>query len=278
MNMDRIHNSGTRLSDPPTVANEPSPDAQEPSTKQSGRFLPSTRYRHPGDVIRLIGSGLVLTAMLAAVAVAPGRLTGADAATVTWLGSDPAGRLITGLVQVGFVAAAAGAVAVALRHRRFRLLAGLAAGAVAAGAALAGILYLAGNSHPEAVTAAGEQHSWLASAAFPWPPLLAAAVAVTVAAAPWLNRPWRRTAWIALAAVGAARLITGTVLPAELVLAFATGVTVGAGRAGGLRRPGPADRIRGDRGRAAVRRPARRLRRAGRRPDEGLPAVRGGHR
>ena len=228
MDMDRIHHSGTRLSDPPAAANEPSPDAPEPTTKHSGRFLPSTRYRHPGDVIRLIGSGMVLTAMLAAVAVAPGRLTGADAAAVTWLGSDPAGRLLTGLVQVAFVAAAAGAVAVALWHRRFRLLAGLAAGAVAAGAALAGIWYLAASSHPDAVTAAGEQHSWLASAAFPWPPLLAAAVAVTVAAAPWLSRPWHRTAWTALAAVGAARLITGTVLPAELVLAFASGVTVGA--------------------------------------------------
>ncbi len=49
-----------------------------------------------------------------------------------------------------------------------------------------------------------------------------------MAAAPWLSRPWRRTAWIALAAVGAARLVTGTILPAELVLAFASGVTVGA--------------------------------------------------
>jgi undecaprenyl-diphosphatase len=49
-----------------------------------------------------------------------------------------------------------------------------------------------------------------------------------VAAAPWLSRPWRETAWIALAAAAAARLITDTVLPAELVLAFACGVTVGA--------------------------------------------------
>jgi hypothetical protein len=141
MNMDRIHNSGTRLRDPPAAADEPSPDAPEPTTKHSGRFLPSTRYRHPGDVIRLIGSGLVLTAILAAVAVAPGRLTGAGAAAVTWLGSDPAG------------------------------------------AALAGSLHLAGNSYPGAVTAAGEQHTWLASAAFPWPPLLAAAVA-----SPWPQR------------------------------------------------------------------------------------------
>ena len=73
--MDRTRQSGTRLSDPPT-ASEPSPGAPEPITKHSGRFLPSTRYRHPGDVIRLIGSGLVLTGMLAAVALAPNRLTG----------------------------------------------------------------------------------------------------------------------------------------------------------------------------------------------------------
>jgi glycosyltransferase 2 family protein len=228
MNMDRTQHSGTRLSDPPTAASEPSPGTPEPITKHPARFLPSTRYRHPGDVIRLIGSGLVLTGMLAAVAVAPDRLTGPGATAVTWLGADPAGRLLTGLVQVAFVLAAAAAVAATLRHRRFRLLAGLAAAAVTAGAVLTGILYLAGDKHPHAVTAAAGHSSWLATAAFPGAALLAAAAAVTVAAAPWLSRPWRRTAWIALAAAGAARLITGTALPAELVLAFASGVTVGA--------------------------------------------------
>jgi uncharacterized protein (TIRG00374 family) len=225
MNMDRTQHSGTRLSDPPSAASEPSPGAPEPITRHTGRFLPSTRYRHPGDVIRLIGSGLVLTGILAALAVAPSRLTGPGAAAVTWLGSDPAGRLLTGLVQVAFVLAAAAAAAAALRHRRFRLLAGLAAGAAAAGIAVAGILYLAGDKHPRA---AGHS-AWLASAAFPDAALLAAAAAVTVAAAPWLSRPWRRTAWIALGAAGAARLITGAARPAELVLALAAGVTVGAG-------------------------------------------------
>ena len=181
MDMDRTQHSGTRLGDPPAAVNEPSPGAPEPVTKHATRFLPSTRYRHPGDVIRLIGSGLLLTVMLAVVAVASGQLAGTGAASVTWLGSGLAGRLLTGLVQVAFVAAAAGAVAVALWHRRFRLLGGLAAGAVVAGAALAGTWHLAADSPPGAVTAAGEQHSWLASAAFPGPALLAAAAAVTVA-------------------------------------------------------------------------------------------------
>ena len=166
--------------------------------------------------------------MLAAVAVAPGRLTGPGAATVTWLGPDPAGRLLTGLVQVTFVLAAAGAVAAALRHRRFHLLAGLAVGAATAGAVMAGIVYLADGTSGPAVTAVAAP-SWLASAAFPGPPLLAAAAAVTVAMSPWLSRPWCRTAWITLGAASVARLITGTVPPAELVLALATGVTVGAG-------------------------------------------------
>src|ERR1700733_10260539 len=105
MNMDWTPDGGTRLSDPLAAADEPLPGAPEPVTNRAARFLPSTRYRHPGDVIRLIGSGLALTAMLVALALAPGRLTGPGAAAVTWLGSDPAGRLLTGLAQVAFVVA-----------------------------------------------------------------------------------------------------------------------------------------------------------------------------
>ncbi len=211
-----------------TAVDEP-PGGTEPITQHAGRFLPASRYRHPGDVIRLIISGLVLAGTLAAVIVAHRRLLGPGAAAVTWLGTDQAGRLLTALLQVAMVVAAAGIVAATLWHRRFRLLGGLTAGAAAAGAMLAGILYLAGDQHPHGVTAAAGRGSLLASAAFPGPALLAAAAAVTVAAAPWLSRPWRRTAWITLGAAAAARLITGTVLPAELILAFAAGVTVGAG-------------------------------------------------
>ena len=193
------------------------------------RRLPSSRYRHPGDVIRLIAGGLLLIVALAAVALAPSQLVGTDASAVTWLGADPAGRLLVGLVQVAFVVAAAAIVAIALWRRRFRLLISLAAGAMVAGGALAGILNLVGGGHPDAVAANLGHGSWLASAAFPGPALLAGVVAVTVAASPWLSRPWRRTAWIVLGAAGAARLVAGTVLPMELILAFATGLTAGAG-------------------------------------------------
>jgi undecaprenyl-diphosphatase len=98
-----------------------------------------------------------------------------------------------------------------------------------AGGLLAGILNLVDGGHPPALAANLGHGSWLANAAFPGPALLAGAVAVTVAASPWLSRPWRRAAWITLFAAGAARLVAGTVLPTELILALAAGVTVGAG-------------------------------------------------
>jgi glycosyltransferase 2 family protein len=228
--------------------------AAEPPATHPGRLLPPSRYRHPGDVIRLIAGSLVLIVAIAVEALTQGKLLGSSAPAVTWIGYDPAGHVLTGLLQVTVALAAAGVVAVTLRHRRFRLLAGLGAGAVAAGAALAGVLYLAGDQHPHAVAVTVAHGGWLASASFPGPPILAAAVAVAVAASPWLSRAWRRAAWVALAAAAAARLATGTVLPMELVLAFATGVTVGAGV---LVAFGVPDRRMGPGGIAAV------LRRAG---------------
>ena len=189
-------------------------------------LLPSSRYRHPGDVIRLISAGLLLGCSLAASAVASRRLLGPAASVPDDLG--PAGGIITGLVQVACLVAAAVVVAATLRRRRFRLLAGLAAGAVAAAAITTAIFALFGRERPAALTADLARGSWVAGAAFPAPALFASAAAVVVAAAPWLSRPWRRVAWLTLLLAGVVRILAGTMLPMELVLALATGVTVGA--------------------------------------------------
>ena len=105
----------------------------------------------------------------------------------------------------------------------------MAGGAILASAATVGIVQLAGDERPRALTSGASQWSWLTSASLVSPALLAAAAAGTVAAAPWLSRPWRRTAWITLWIAAAARLITGTASPLEEAVAFAAGVTVGAG-------------------------------------------------
>jgi len=193
----------------------------------TARVVPSSRYRHPGDVIRLIaGSTLLLVALVASKA-ASRWLLGPDA-PVGGIGYGPASSVLTGIVQVACVAAAALVVAAALWHRRYRLLLGLAAGAAVAAGVAAGILLLLHDRHPATLTDNLAHGSWLASAAFPGPLLMAGAVAVIVAASPWLSRPWRRAAWLTLLLVVVVRLVTGTVLPMELLLAFATGLTVGA--------------------------------------------------
>ena len=197
----------------------------------------TVRYRHPGDAIRLIAGSLVFAASLAAVVVADsrlfgaggGRLLGPGAGAIAWLGAGAVGRFLIGLAQVAYVVVVAGVAVAALGHRRLRLVAGVVGGAVVAGAAVTGVLALLGSDHPDTVTANLRRTSWLVTAAFPAPALLAGAAALTVAASPWLNRRLRRTAWIMLAAVSVVRLITGTILPAELVLALAAGVTAGAG-------------------------------------------------
>jgi glycosyltransferase 2 family protein len=198
-----------------------------PVAVAAGRLLPSSRYRHPGDVIRLIAGSILLLVALVASAAARRWLLGVDA-PVGGIGFGPASRVLTSIVQVACVAAAALVIAATLGHRRFRLLLGLAAGAAVAAGIAAGILLLLGARHPAALTGNLARGSWLASAAFPGPALIAGAVAVIVAASPWLSRPWRRAAWLTLLLVVVVRLVTGTVLPMELLLAFATGLTTGA--------------------------------------------------
>jgi uncharacterized protein (TIRG00374 family) len=214
------------MTKPPETRIEPTAAAG----KHGGRLLSPVRYRHPGDLIRLIIAGLVLAAAVAATAVAHATYAGASAAAVTAVvPSTLAGRVLAGLVQVLFAAGAVAAVVVTLGYRRYRLLAGLAGAAALAGGVLAGIVYLAGGQRPGALAAGAGSWWWLTGASLAGPALGAAVVAGTVAAAPWLSRPWRRIAWIALWLAAVVRLITGTASPVEVVLAFAVGVTVGAG-------------------------------------------------
>jgi len=199
-----------------------------PKTPPRGRVLAPTRYRHPGDVIRLIAAALVLAMAVVIAMLLPALLR--PAAAVTGVGpATEAGQVLTGLVQVMIAAAALVLLAAALRYRRFRVLATVAGGFAAAAALMAGITYLTGPGGSAGLPAGLRQDSWLAGAGFPDPAVLAGLAAVAVAAAPWLNRPWRRASWATLLLIGAARLITGGLLPLQLVLALAAGVTVGAG-------------------------------------------------
>ena len=171
-----------------------------PKTRPRDRVLAPTRYRHPGDVIRLIAAALVLAVAAVIAALFPALLRPAAAAITAVGPATAAGQVLTGLVQVAIAAAALVLLVAALRYRRFRVLATVAGGFAAAAALMAGITYLAGPGGSAALPAGLRQGSWLTGAGFPDPAVLAGLAAVAVAAAPWLSRPWRRAAWAHAAA------------------------------------------------------------------------------
>jgi len=214
-----------------------------PKLPPRGRVLSPTRYRHPGDVIRLIAAAGVLAIAAVIAALFPAWFR--PAAAISGVGpATAAGQLVTGMVQVTIAAAVLVLLVTILRYRRFRVLATVAGGFAVAAALLTAITYLAGPGGSGELPAGLRQDSWLTGAGFPDPAVLAGLAAVAVTAAPWLSRPWRRSAWAALLLIGAARLITGGLLPVQLVLALAAGVTVGAGLLAAFgvpdRRMGPA--------------------------------------
>src|SRR4029078_25559 len=119
------------------------------TAKHGARLLPPGRYRHPGDVIRLITAGVVLAGALAVTVTTHATYAGAGAAAVTALAPAAlAGRVLGGLVLAVLVTGAVAAVVVPLRYRRFRLLAGLAGAAVLASAVMTGFMHLAGGQRP----------------------------------------------------------------------------------------------------------------------------------
>src|SRR5947208_9473579 len=119
------------------------------TAEHGARLLSPVRYRHPGDVIRLITAGLVLAGALAVTVTTHATYAGASAAAVTALAPAAlAGRVLAGGVLAVLVTAAAATVAVTLRYRRFRLLAGLAGAAVLASAVVTGVIELAGGQRP----------------------------------------------------------------------------------------------------------------------------------
>jgi undecaprenyl-diphosphatase len=191
------------------------------------RILAASRYRDPGDVLTLIGGGLALCVAVVVLAIGPGPLVGSDAAVVR-AGSDLT-KVLVGLMQVVAVAATAGVVIAVLAQRRYRLLAGVAIGALVAAAIQTALVHLFGVDGPSALAAARASDSWLTGAAFPDSAFSAGATAVTLILTNWLSRPWRRAVWVALLTFVVALLVAGTALPMEMVLALAVGVTVGAG-------------------------------------------------
>ena len=138
-------------------------------------------------MIRLIAAALVLAVTGAIAALVPSAALRPDAAEVGGTGpGTTAGQVLTGLVQVTIAGAALVLLVAGLRHRRFRVIATVAGGFVAAAALTVVIMCLTGQGALGTLSAGLRRHSWLTGAGFPDPAIIAGVAAVAVAAEPWL--------------------------------------------------------------------------------------------
>ena len=208
------------------------------------------RYRHPGDVLRLITSGFLLVVVLISCLVSPDRLLGSRAASVTAVPQgSTASRVLIGVGQVAALVLPLVLAAELFRGRRYRLIAGLTGAAAVAAGVLAGLEHWLGGVPPAAVTGTAGRGSWVTGAAFPSAAYFAGAVAVTAAVSAWLGRPTRWALWAVVLLLAALRLLAGVVLPMELLLAMLVGAVVGTGLLVALGTP---DRRIGSRGVASA--------------------------
>jgi undecaprenyl-diphosphatase len=198
------------------------------------RRLQSVARRHPGDPLRLV-IAVVLFGLCLDI-VRGGVVSPSEADAFRLFNDLP--RFVTPfalvLAALGSAAAAGAAVAAAAALRRFRLAGELL---VASGLAFGigfGVQALDLRPGPAALAAAvghvNRLHlpGWLGGATgFPSVGL-AVAAALAASAGPYLTRPARRLAWLAVAGVAGARLYGGHDLPVDMVGGLAIGWAIGA--------------------------------------------------
>lgn len=183
--------------------------------------------RSPADVLRLVVAAVVL-----AVAALVSHFFGATSSEfvadlLAGLERLPAG-LVTVVVALGELLGL-GLIVVggvlAVVHRRWRLLAGIAVG-VAVSIALFWLVRPDASDSAQSVT---QVQDWLGDITVDGPSsyALAAVVAITAAVTPWTSRRWRRAWWAAAIAVALARLI-GTPVSLETLLAVLVGWVAGS--------------------------------------------------
>jgi undecaprenyl-diphosphatase len=192
---------------------------------------PRRRVRSQGDVVRLI------------VALA---LVGVGVLVATWLRNTIGGaeedlvdvyqrvpdrfaEVLTGMAVIGAGLVPLVALAVLVARRRFRLAGALLGGAVVAGVAMAWLTdFLANQGVIAAVDPDTERVVELTDPSFATSPLIAAAVALVIIAAPWLSQQWRRVLWSGVGLLVVFRVVSSSETPLDIVVAIAVGMAVGS--------------------------------------------------
>ena len=187
--------------------------------------------RSASDVLRLmIAVMIVLLGLLLAMGVS-NTLVGFDRDILGLFDGLPGivERLLIGIVQMVTIVLPPVIPVLLLIRRRFRLLGMLVLADVVAQFALhyldVGVVSQVGRP---ALLAAIHRPGWITGAANPDSDFLAGLVAAITVAGPWVSRAWKRAGWalVLLSLVG--RVVAGTNLPSDLVLALGVGMATGS--------------------------------------------------
>ncbi|MEA3501949.1 MAG: lipopolysaccharide kinase InaA family protein [Actinomycetota bacterium] len=185
--------------------------------------------RSPTDALRFVTASIVgfLTTLI--VLIFPDTFGGLGQ-DLSEIFDDAAGAIpeIVGLIVTVLVLAVPLIILVFfVRERDFRRIVVVVLAALLAAAATWGtIAWIAGLLADEGFA---PEYGTVIVAQSAYYPYVAALTAAITAAAPWLPRRWQRASWAALASLVVVRLVLGSNLPAELVLALSIGVAAGSG-------------------------------------------------
>jgi uncharacterized protein (TIRG00374 family) len=199
------------------------PEIEEPAVERHVRSAADALHLAVGIIVSLIG--LLLATGISNAAVGFDR----DILGVFENLPDVVERALIATAQAVASVFPLVVLALVLYRRRFRLLGMLVVAGVSAQIVLAGInagiVSLFGR--PELLEAI-DRPGWVATAAFPDSEYIAGMVAVITLAAPWMSTRWRRAAWGLVALALLFRVVSGTDLPSDLVLALGVGMTSGS--------------------------------------------------
>jgi glycosyltransferase 2 family protein len=192
---------------------------------------PRRRVRSQADVVRLIvGLALVGVGVLVATWLR-NTIGGAeeDLVDVYERVPDRFAEVLTGVAVLGAGLVPLVALIVLVVRRRLRQAAALLTGAVGAGLAMAWLTdFLASQGVIAAINPDTDRVVELTDPAFATSPLIAAAVALVIIAAPWVSQQWRRVLWSGVALLVLFRVVSSTEAPLDIVVAIAVGMAVGS--------------------------------------------------
>jgi glycosyltransferase 2 family protein len=183
--------------------------------------------RHPGDVLRVLVGGLVVTA--GAMAARSGHVFALDANLFRLVNQLPEalGRPLLVVMQLGALAAVPAVAALALAARRPRLARDLALSGGLAWVLARAVKDLVGRARPVELLGGVVERAVNTGLGYP-SGHVAVAAALATAAGPWLPRPARRAAWWVVWLVALGRMYAGAHLPLDVVGGAALGWAVAA--------------------------------------------------